>query len=190
MNGPEPVDALDHIRGATSDRARVTVIEYGDYDCPHTRAAQPELERLLAENPDVRYVFRHFPLRDAHANAEVLARVAEAAELQEKFWPMHEQLMHHHPIDDSGLAADARNAGVDLGALADSMDDEEVEAKIQHDMVEGRRAGVHSTPSFFFEGKLHDGPYDYETLRAALEAARARAGRASPRSPSTANGPR
>ena len=88
---------------------------------------------------------------------------------------MHERLMHHDaPIGERELAEDAEGAGVDLERVAEAMDDEEVVDKIQHDVVDGRRAGVHSTPTFFIESELHDGSYDVETLRAKLEDARRR----------------
>src|SRR5579863_6386437 len=97
----EPLGAVtdrDHVRGSTAPE--LTLVEYGDYDCPHTRAAQATVDRLARENPGLRVVFRHFPLRHIHANAEVLSRIAESAGLQSKFWEMHDHLMHHRSAID------------------------------------------------------------------------------------------
>ena len=168
----QPVDERDHCRGAS--QAAVTIIEYGDYDCPHTRAAQSVVDRLAAEHPDVRVVFRPFPLRHIHNNAEILARVAEAAELQGKFWPMHDHLMRHGAaLDDRSLLADVEDAGVDLARLRGDVENGAVIANIERHVQHGRESGVHSTPTFFFNGDKHDGHYDYETLAARLSAARA-----------------
>lgn len=170
----EPVHEGDHVRGPAD--AAVTIVEYGDYDCPHTRASKPELDRLLAANPDVRFVFRHFPLRHLHENAELLSRVAEAAERQQKFWPLHDRLMSHRfRIDDADITADAEAAGVDLEQVQRDVDDPSLARRIEHDVQKGRAAGVHSTPTFFFEGALHDGHYDYDTLANKLAAARRKA---------------
>src|SRR5206468_7856854 len=88
----QPIQPDDHVRGPAD--AAVTVIEYGDYDCPHTRAAQANVDQLVAAG-GVRVVFRYFPLRNMHASAEILARLAEAAARQGLFWPMHDHLMSH-----------------------------------------------------------------------------------------------
>jgi protein-disulfide isomerase len=166
-----PVRDADHARGA--DEPAVTIIEYGDYDCPHTRAAQKVVDRLFVDNADVRVVFRHFPLRDLHPHAEILARVAEAADHQGKFWPMHDHLMaHDSPVDERGLLADAGASGVDLSRVRAELDDTVIVARVEHDVILGRASGVHTTPTFFFNGVLHDGHYDEPTLRARLETAR------------------
>jgi protein-disulfide isomerase len=165
----------DHFRGA--DAPTITLIEYGDYDCPHTRRAQANVDRLLAENGDVRVVFRHFPLRHLHANAEILSRIAEAAAMQGRFWPMHDHLMGHRaPVDENGVVADAAHAGVDMARLRQDVEREEIARRIERDVQSGRKHGVHSTPSFLFDGVLHDGHYDYDTLASKLAGARARRG--------------
>jgi protein-disulfide isomerase len=161
----------DHVRGAT--HARVVIIEYGDYDCPHTRKAEAVVDRLLADNRDVQVVFRHFPLRDMHANADALARAAEAAALQDKFWELHDRLTRHRePVDDEALESDVREAGVDFERLRRDARGQAVRARVERDVQSGRAAGVHSTPSFFFNGVLHDGHYDIDTLLDRLGAAR------------------
>jgi protein-disulfide isomerase len=167
----EDVRDDDHVRG--SEDAAITIIQYGDYACPHTRAAEPILERLLRENTDVRLVFRHFPLRHLHPSAERVHRVAEAAEGQGKFWLAHEEFMRSGGAlaDESGLASH-----LNVERLQADADEEGVAARVDHAVKAGRAAGVHSTPTFFFNGALHDGHYDYETLSEQLSAARERLG--------------
>jgi len=167
-----PIVEDDHARGAA--HPAITIIEYGDYDCPHTRAAQSVVDRLVAENADVRIVFRHFPLRHIHANAEVLARIAEASTALGKFWPMHDHLMHHRrAIDEAAVMEDAAACGADMAAIRRALGDDAIVERIERDVRSGRASGVHSTPSFFFDGALHDGHYDYDTLAGKLREARA-----------------
>jgi protein-disulfide isomerase len=155
------------MRGAAEPA--IVLVEYGDYDCPHTRAAQSVVDTLAREHPDLRVVFRHFPLRHLHANAEILSRLAEAAALQGKFWAMHDHLMtHRRGIDEESVRADAAAVGVDMKRAGQDVSDPQVLARIEVDVQSGKASGVHSTPSFFFDGVLHDGHYDYETLSAKL----------------------
>ena len=170
----EPVSAGDRTRGA--DAPAITLIEYGDYDCPHTRRAQATIDRLLADAADLRLVFRPFPLRHLHANAEAFARVAEAAARQDKFWPLHDRLMRHRAaFGEAQVRADAAAVGLDYAAIERGLSDPALVARIQHHVDRGRASGVHSTPSFFFNGELHDGHYDLDTLSERLRAARRRA---------------
>lgn len=169
----QPVQPDDHQRGDAD--ASVTLIEYGDYDCPYTRAAQAAVDQLMAGG-DLRVVYRHFPLRHLHANAEMLARIAEAAHRQDLFWPMHDRLMNHRPpIRRDDILADAGEIGLDLDAVQGLLDDDPaLAARIERDVEHGRAAGVHSTPSFFFNGVLHDGHSDLDTLTKQLRLARQR----------------
>lgn len=162
----------DHARGP--DDPALTIIEYGDFDCPHTRRASAELERLLAANPDVRFVFRHFPLRRLHRNAEMLARIAEAAARHRRFWPLHDRLMRRVRIDIGTLRDDLTAVGLRLEAIASLIGEDEVVDRIERDLTTGAAAGVTSTPSFLFAGALHDGHYDHATLAARLDEARRR----------------
>lgn len=172
-NPVAPLASDDHVRGA--DKPTITIIEYGDYDCPHTRAAQLVVDKILAEQPDVRIVFRHFPLRHLHPNAESLSRIAESSARQGKYWPMHDHLMHHTgSVDERGLIADAHAVNVDLDKIAKDFKDAKIAARVERDVASGLASGVHSTPTFFFEGQMHDGHYDYRTLCEQLEAARDR----------------
>jgi protein-disulfide isomerase len=169
-----PVDERDHVRGSVTPV--VTVIEYGDYDCPHTRAAQAVVDQLLAENPDMRIVFRHFPLRTIHPQAETLARAAEAAHHQGQFWKMHDLLMARHtPLNERGVMIEAKRIALDPARLQTDMGGRVVIAAVERHLQGGLRAGVHTTPAFFFEGSRHDGSYDYATLCEHVEDARIRA---------------
>jgi len=165
----QPIQPDDHVRGPTD--AAVTLIEYGDYDCPHSRAAQANVDQLVAAG-GVRVVFRYFPLRNLHASAEILARIAEASARQGLFWPMHDHLMaHRRGVQRDDLLTDAADIGLDLPAAQALLADEAVAARIERDVQSGRAAGVHSTPSFFFNGVLHDGHYDLDTLLDRLQRA-------------------
>ncbi|MES1164462.1 MAG: thioredoxin domain-containing protein, partial [Verrucomicrobiota bacterium] len=156
-----PIQPDDHVRGDPD--APVTIVEYGDYDCPHTRAAQANVDQLMAGG-GVRIVFRYFPLRNMHPSADILARIAEASARQGLFWPMHDHLMkHRRGVQRDDILNDAAEIGLDLPAVQALLTDEAVAARIDRDLQGGRAAGVHSTPSFFFNGVLHDGHYDQDT---------------------------
>jgi protein-disulfide isomerase len=163
-NPLEPVHEADHVRGP--DDAQLTIVEYGDYDCPHTRRAHAILSSLIGRMPrEPRFVFRHFPLRDRHVNAEMLAELAEASAARGKFWEMHDHLMaHRRAITREDVVRDAEAAGVALQDLDELIGQEAIRARVERDVESGRRAGVHGTPTFFFNGALHDGHYDEATL--------------------------
>jgi len=170
-----PVNEGDHARGP--DAARLTIVQYGDYDCPHTRRSHAVLASLFASlGPDdqPRFVFRHFPLRHLHENAEILSELAEAAAARGKFWEMHDHLMaHRKAITREDVIADAAASGIELERLNELLGTPALMARVEIDIATGRSCGVHSTPTFFFNGVLHDGHYDETTLRARLESARA-----------------
>jgi protein-disulfide isomerase len=168
-----PVHLADHVRGP--DAAPLTIVQYGDYDCPHTRASHGILATLLPSlGFDVRFVFRHFPLRHLHANAELLSEIAEAAAAQGKFWPMHDHLMaHRRGLIRTDVIADAAASGVGLEKLDEMIGTPEIRARVEADVLSGRDSGVHSTPSFFFNGTLFDGRYDATTLRREIDKAMA-----------------
>jgi protein-disulfide isomerase len=168
-----PVDDRDHVRGAAE--ARVVIFEYGDYDCLHTRAAQPIVARLLGENPDVQFVFRPFPLRHLHPHAEVLARIAEAAHVQQRFWDVHDMLMHGNGANEKTALAAAASLGLDVARLKEDMNGRVIVSRVEMRYRSGIRAGVQSTPTFFFGGARHDGQYDYDMLTERLAAARSAA---------------
>jgi NhaA family Na+:H+ antiporter len=166
-----PVHPADHMRGPAD--APLTIVQYGDYDCPHTRASTTILASLLPTlRFPVRFVFRHFPLRHLHANAELLSEIAESAAAQDKFWPMHDHLMaHRRGVTRLDVVADAAAAGVVLESLEDAVGSAAIRARVEADVESGRASGVHSTPSFFFNGVLFDGHYDEATLRAQIKQA-------------------
>jgi NhaA family Na+:H+ antiporter len=168
MKPMTPVHAADHTRGPAD--APLTIVQYGDYDCPHTRASHGVLASLIPSlGHDVRFVFRHFPLRHLHANAELLSEIAEAAAGQKKFWPMHDHLMsHRRGVTRDNVIADAADAGVALEAIDQAVGTPQIRARIDADVASGKASGVHSTPTFFFNGVLFDGHYDEATLRGKI----------------------
>ncbi|HEY2157329.1 MAG TPA: DsbA family protein [Isosphaeraceae bacterium] len=173
-----PVTERDHIRG--SDRAVVTLVEYGDYQCPHCGQAYPVVEELIRQlGPVLRVVYRHFPLTSMHPRAEPAAEAAEAAGAQDKFWEMHTQLFENQDaLEDTDLIGYADAIGLDVDEFTDDLASRTHAARIREDMLGGIRSGVNGTPTFFINGVRHDGPYDFGSLFAAIEAsAGASAGR-------------
>ncbi|MDX2024401.1 MAG: DsbA family protein [Deltaproteobacteria bacterium] len=165
-----PVGAHDHARGPVD--AHVTIVQYGDYDCPHTRLSNRILVQLLPNLPvSCRFIYRHFPLRHLHANAQLFAELAEAAADQGRFWPFHDRVMSHSRApDEAELRADLHAADLDLDGLARAIT-LKVRARVEDDLQGGKAAGVHSTPTFFFNGVLHEGHYDPATVRGLIDAA-------------------
>jgi Na+:H+ antiporter, NhaA family len=167
-----PTDA-DHVLGRLD--APVVIVEYGDYDCPHTRRAHGILSELIAESPRaVALVFRPFPLRHIHANAQKLAELMQAITAPAAFWAAHERLMALRHMSVEAAERELAALGHDVAEL--SRRSTEAALAVQADVERGQRDGVHSTPSFFFNGAPHDGHYDLDTLRQQLAAAPERAG--------------
>ena len=170
-----PVDPeRDHVRGA--DQALVTLVEYGDYECPFCGLAEPVIRELLADDGDLRYVWRHLPLTDVHPHALLAAEGAEAAARQGSFWPMHDQLLAHQDaltVDD--LLRYAAQLGLDTGRFTADLRRHAGEAKITEDVDSADLSGVTGTPTFFVNGKRHRGAYDIDTLADAVRAAKAHA---------------
>ena len=169
-----PVDPeRDHIRGPSE--AAVTVVEYGDFECPYCGRAEPVVRELLTDFADVRYVWRHLPLSDVHPNAQLAAEAAEAAANQDAFWEMHDLLLDHqgdlHPRD---LLAYAEQLGLDLERFRDDLSEQAGASRVEEDVDSADRSGVTGTPTFFINERRHDGAYDVETLSAAVRAAGAR----------------
>jgi Na+/H+ antiporter NhaA len=171
-----PVDPeTDHVRG--SDSAPVTLVEYGDFECPYCGRAEPALRDLLAEfGDDLRYVYRHLPLPDVHPRAKSAAEASEAAGEQGKFWEMHDLLFEHQdalrPPDLLGYAAEL---GLDVDRFERELRRHEHTARIARDVQSADLSGVTGTPSFFVNGHRHYGAYDLATLEATVRAARQRA---------------
>ena len=169
-----PVDPdRDHFRGPAE--APVTVVEYGDFECPYCGRAEPVVRELLADFGDVHYVWRHLPLSDVHPNAELAAEASEAATAQGKFWEMHDQLLDHQgelrPRDLHGYAA---RLGLDLERFEDDLRRHVHAPRVEEDVDSADASGVTGTPTFFVNGRRHDGAYDIDSLTAAVRAARAR----------------
>ncbi len=165
MKTMPPLLADDHIRGP--EDAPLTVVQYGDYDCPHTRASASVLRELEASLAvPMRFVFRHFPLRQIHANAEILSEVAEAAGKLGRFWDVHDRLMgHQRGIIARDVMTDLESTGLDVEALEAMLGTEMLRDRVERDVKTGRAAGVHTTPTWYFNEKLWDGHYDLATLR-------------------------
>jgi protein-disulfide isomerase len=164
-----PVGERDHIRGPES--APVTLVEYGDYECPYCGQAYwviRELERL--EGDVMRFVFRNFPLATIHPHAERAAEAAEAAGAQGKFWEMHDTLYEHQQaLEDEDLLQYAAAIGLDLPRFARELREGVHQARVREDFLSGVRSGVNGTPTFFINDVRHDGPWDLDTLFAAVE---------------------
>jgi protein-disulfide isomerase len=160
-----PVTDLDHVSGSLG--APIVIVEYGDYDCPHTRAANTLLKRLMTEEPGrLALVFRHFPLRHLHQNAEALARLLQAIEPGERFWQAHDAVMAIRRMSLPAAHEALTSLGFDVGALERAS--ARAASHVQADVERGLADGVHSTPSFFFNGEPWDGHYDIDTLRQRL----------------------
>jgi protein-disulfide isomerase len=164
----------DHVRGP--DESPVTVVEYGDFECPYCGQAEPVVRELLTDFGDVRYVWRHLPLRDVHPRAQLAAEGAEAAAGQEAFWPMHDLLLDHQgALKPHDLMGYARQLELDIERFTSDLTNHTGAAQIEEDVDSADLSGVSGTPTFFINGKRHYGAYDIETLTAAVRAARARA---------------
>jgi protein-disulfide isomerase len=164
----------DHIRGPLE--APVTVVEYGDFECPYCGRAEPAIRELLAEHGDVRYVWRHLPLTDVHPHAEVAAYASEAAAFQGMFWQMHDLLLERqHALELPDLIGYARELGLDTEKFENDLGGERGAARVAEDIDSADLSGVSGTPTFFINGRRHIGAYDLATLWAAVKAAGARA---------------
>jgi len=170
-----PVDQdRDHIRGPRE--APVTVVEYGDFECPYCGQAEPIVRELLADFGDVRYVWRHLPLNDVHPNAQLAAEVAEVADRQGKFWEMHDLLFEHQDaLAPKYLFQYAAQLGLDLDQFRKDMREHVGAARIAEDVDSADLSGVSGTPTFFINGRRHHGAFDLEALSRAVRVAKARA---------------
>lgn len=170
-----PVDPeRDHIRGPLE--APVTLVEYGDFQCPYCGRAEAVVRELLADFGDLRYVWRHLPLNDVHAYAQVAAEASEAAAAQGHFWDMYETLLAHQDAlavrDIMGYAAEL---GLDVGAFREFLRKGKGAGRVAEDVESADASNVSGTPTFFINGLRHYGAYDMATLSREVRAARARA---------------
>ncbi|MER6694745.1 Na+/H+ antiporter NhaA [Streptomyces minutiscleroticus] len=170
-----PVDpGRDHVRGPR--HAPVTLVEYGDYECPYCGRAEPVVRELLKDFGDVRYVWRHLPLTDVHLHAQLAAEAAEAADLQGRYWDMHDLLMGHQgALDFDDLMAYAQRLGLDAERFEKDVRARAGAPRVAEDVESADLSGVAGTPTFFVNGRRHQGAYDIAGLSAAVRAARERA---------------
>ena len=164
----------DHIRGPMS--APVTVVEYGDFECPYCGRAEPSVRALLADFGDVRYVWRHLPLTDVHPHAQLAAEASEAAAAQDSFWEMHDLLLDHQDaLKPADLMRYAGQIGLDTEQFAGDLRKHNGRGRVAEDVDSADLSSVSGTPTFFINGQRHYGAYDIATLSAAVKAARVRA---------------
>ena len=165
-----PVGPRDHAQGP--ERAPVTLVEYGDYECPYCGQAYPIVKAIQkALGARLRFVFRNFPLSEMHPNAENAAEAAEAAGSQGKFWEMHDAIFEHQRmLQPSHLVALAAKLGLDSEQVAADLKSHVHAPRVKEDFMSGVRSGVNGTPTFFVNGVRYDDSWDQETLLATLEA--------------------
>jgi protein-disulfide isomerase len=163
----------DHIQGPAD--APVTLVEYGDYECPYCGAAYPIVKEVQSRMSDrLRFVFRNFPITTSHPHAEQAAEAAEAAAAQGRFWEMHDHLYENQRrLEDSDLRAYAETVGLDVEQFDNELTEHVHAPRVREDFMSGVRSGVNGTPTFFINGRRHDDSYDLDTLLAALAQAAA-----------------
>jgi Na+/H+ antiporter NhaA len=171
----DPVDVeRDHIRGP--QESLVTLLEYGDLECPYCGQAEPVVRELLSEFGDIRYVWRHLPLTDVHPNAQLAAEASEAAAAQGKFWEMHDLLLaHQDALRLKDLVRYAGELGLDVERFTDDVRHHVGAARVASDVDGADLSQVSGTPTFFVNGVRHHGAFDIVSLKAAVKAAGARA---------------
>jgi Na+/H+ antiporter NhaA len=169
------VDAeRDHVRGPAD--APITLVEYGDFQCPYCGQAEAVIRELLQGHGDVQYVWRHLPLNDVHAHAELAAEAAEAAAVQGAFWQMHDLLLERQPaLEPEDLMSYARELGLDHDRFVEDLERRAGAGRVAEDVDGADLSNVSGTPTFFINGRRHYGAYDIETLTKAVRLARARA---------------
>ena len=165
-----PVDAdRDHIQGPSD--AAVTLLEYGDYECPYCGAAYPiikQVQETMGER--LRFVFRNFPITTAHPHAEQAAEAAEAAAAQGKFWPMHDLLYENQQrLETDDLVDYAGRLGLDVERFRRELDDHTHAARVREDFMSGVRSGVNGTPTFYIDGTRYEGSYEADALLGVLQ---------------------
>jgi protein-disulfide isomerase len=164
-----PINKNDHVRGPMT--AAVTLVEYGDYQCPHCGMAHPIVDQVQAYFRDsLRFVFRHFPLTEVHPLAGIAAESAEFAGAAGLFWEMHDALFENQnilSIPTIFMIADALRLPEAL--LRNALETGQYADKVRSDFMGGVRSGVNGTPAFFINGVRHDGPYDFASLASAIQ---------------------
>ena len=164
-----PVGPRDHAAGP--ENAPITLVEYGDFQCPHCRRAHPivkEVQERLRKK--LRFVYRHFPLTRIHPDAEHAAEASEAADKQGAFWKMHDILFERQfALDDDSIVSYAQELGLDGDRIRGDLDAGTYTPRVRDDFMSGVKSGVNGTPTFFINGDRYDGSWDLEPLIAALD---------------------
>lgn len=165
-----PVGARDHIQGPA--KATVTLVEYGDYECPYCGAAYPIVKEIQKRmGAKLRFGFRNFPLGNMHPHATLAAEAAEAAGAQDKFWEMHDTLYEHQDaLAKNDLLSYARGIKVDSPRFVAALTSHEYAERVHEDFIGGVRSGVNGTPTFYINGVRHNDSYELDVLIRALEA--------------------
>jgi protein-disulfide isomerase len=165
-----PVTPNDHIRGRNNANAPVTLVEYGDYECPHCGAAHGVVKELFQHfGEDMCYVFRHFPLQQMHPYAEPAAETAELAGAHEKFWEMHDLIYTNQDFLSMNMLLELSvELGLPPSHLKEAIQNHTYQDKIRGDFLSGVRSGVNGTPTFFINGYRHNGSYAFEVLANAI----------------------
>jgi protein-disulfide isomerase len=164
-----PVTQHDHIRGPVN--APITLVEYGDYECPHCGLAYPIVNQVqLSFSGRMRFVYRHFPLTEIHPHAEIAAESAEFAGAAGLFWDMHDALFENQSrLSITTIFLIGAELGLPETAMRNALETGQYRNKVRNDFMGGVRSGVNGTPAFFINGVRHDGPYDYASLVSAIQ---------------------
>lgn len=164
-----PIGKQDHIRGHAN--APVSLVEYGDFQCPHCGEAYPVIEDIVRElGHDLRFVYRHFPLATAHPLALSAAIASEAAARQRKFWPMHHKIFENQALlSVEALWEFGTIIGLDMEQFEKDINDRALEEKVEEDFESGVRSGVNGTPTFFINEIRYNGSHDRDSIMAALQ---------------------
>jgi protein-disulfide isomerase len=164
-----PLSDRDHVRGPAT--AAVTLVEYGDYECPFCGAAAAAVRQVQQIVGDLRFAYRHFPLTQIHPHAFQAAEAAEASGAQGSFWEMHDLLFaHQDALELQDLFVYARGLGLDLERFASDLANNAHAVRVREDMMSGIRSGVNGTPTFFINDVRHNGGYDVQSLLAGISA--------------------
>jgi len=164
-----PVGDRDHIQG--SSNASVTLVEYGDFECPHCGKAYPMIKELQQHlGSRLRFVYRHFPISTVHPHAKNAAEVSKVAGAQGKFWEMHDQLFKRQDaLDDESLRKYAMALSLNIDRFDQEMNSHIYANKVREDFLSGVRSGANGTPTFFINGVRYNGPLEFEALLKAVE---------------------
>jgi protein-disulfide isomerase len=164
-----PVSQSDHVRGPA--HAPITLVEYGDYECPHCALAYPIVDQVESTfSGRMRFVFRHFPLSEMHPHAEIAAESAEFAGAAGIFWDMHDALFENQSrLSVATIFMIGAGLGLSQAAMRHALETGQYKDKVRSDFMGGIRSGVNGTPAFFINGVRHDGPYDYASLVSGIQ---------------------